>query len=225
MEAARGFPSLARCLEEHRGQRVVPLHYSASRVEAAQSEASKRGLGFAGLLKEARGSINVPRYTSALVVERSQMSAAPLIAAVTRLAEESCGTRGIFCHARAATVEDAEPRAGFGGSQFTSLREETRRASGIAVDTPAPLVRDAELFAPFANVILAGPAEQFGCPRLILQDVLSFLKPQRELVAGGSVPGIAGDAESLRLGIAGVTCREERERERSESAGQQAMDA
>jgi hypothetical protein len=98
------------------------------------------------------------------------------------------------------------------------LLKERLGAGRVSFYAATALVDDAEAGASVANSPLAGLREELGRVGLVLEDVLAFLKLDRESVAGGGISRIAGVAQLPGLGVSRVASRE---RDAGESNEQQ----
>jgi hypothetical protein len=86
--------------------------------------------------------------------------------------------------------------------------EECERARRVAFDTPAAQIRGANAGAPVADASLARLLEELGGSLVVLEDVLSLLKLDGELVARGGIARITGAAELFGFSVSGMTTRE-----------------
>jgi hypothetical protein len=82
------------------------------------------------------------------------------------------------------------------------VREEVECADGVPLYAGAMHVRDTEARASFRDATDARLVEERRGVAVIAKNVLSFLEPDREVVARRDVSGIAGVAQAFRFGIA-----------------------
>jgi hypothetical protein len=114
---------------------------------------------------------------------------------LTGLLKQTRGAHDVPRKTRAPPVEKPQLGARLHRVTVASLPKENQSARRVAADPLAALVGDAEPRASLPDASLARLVEQCGSTWLVAEDVVPFLEPQSEQVAGDGISRVAGVAK------------------------------